>query len=360
MVKKRRYAYELIEGRREVRELDPLEEEIRKEEEELAREARRLRLEEIVAKRRKRIRELEGESGKGGEPSDLGISVTMARELANLPEEERTKVIQTYALLRSAEKGLGSNAALILPFLIGYAKTNPGATPKDYVEYGKTIVDSFTKGMEMGKSIQPPQTVNLVDIIDKLKELATRETPEEKLEKMVEKLAEKLRPQPSALEQILLNDTLYERARELGLFGGKGGASKSEIDLEIEKLRTERELQIKKLELEMQKAILEHQANERRTEQLLSTIFPFGAFLAKPISDRMRELGRNVAGHIAQSPASKGGMIRVICPCGYRGFIEFEGSRPPEKVNCPSCGRELVVGEAPRHGGEAEGGSKEA
>jgi len=332
----------------------PLDQELEAEDAMQARELRDLRVQELIerrkariAKLRKEIEALESQSTRqeAVDEEPPAISLSMARQLANLPEEERMRVLETYAMVQGLGKARGDT---ILPLLVGYARANPGAKQNEMVEFAKSMTEQLKTGVELGKTISAPQQTsnNPTEILKVFMDLVS-----EGVRRPVEELVKQIQPQPSALEQILLDDRLFNRAKELGFFTRPQNTGRSDIDLEIEKLRGERELQIKKLELEMQKAMLEHQANEKRTETLINAIAPISTLFAGPVNQRMRQLGRQAAEHQKQ-----GNMVRILCPCGYNGLISFEGD-VPNRVKCPACGQELYVGEAPI-GGPEEGNTE--
>jgi len=331
---------------------NPLDAELEAEDSLQARELRDLRVQELIERRRARIAKLRKEidrlegGGVAGTAEDREeapvISLSMARQLAKLPEEERLRVLETYAMVRS----LGSRRGdAVLPLLVGYARANPGASQGQMLEYAKAMNEQLKTGIEIGRG-ERAQTPDPWRPLEILKDLIA-----ESVRKPLVDAIRQLQPQPSVFEQILLDDRLFNRARELGLFGrSDGGAGRSEVDLEIERLRGERELQIKKLELEMQKALLEHRASERRTETLLGAIAPLGTLFAGPIDQKMRRLGRQTAGR-ASAPAPPKQVkserrkisAHIACDCGYEGDIEFDGA-PPPSVRCPECGKELTAG----------------
>jgi len=363
--KKKRYAYELIEDRRPLRvNRDPLEEEIRAEEEELAREARRLRLEEIVAKRKKRVKELEGSIM----PEGLNISPAMAKELAKLPDEERQRVIETYIALKSAENVGGGTGALLVPLLIGYARANPGASKDSMVEFAKVMTDQIKTGIELARQNQPQQQpqINPVEIAKTMTEqvktgieLASSQPRQpqwnpveliktfadlikENVQKPMEELVQKVQPRPSALEQILLDDKLFERAKALGLFsGGQTQQTSPEIQLEIEKLRTEREMKLEEMRQQHNRWIaqqqLQAQADERRWKVVEN-------LMQGPLGRVIQTMGGAAAAKIGGS-GQPPKPILISCPkCGGT----FYGSSDSKVVVCPNCNtvlRQVAEGE---------------
>jgi len=66
----------------------------------------------------------------------------------------------------------------------------------------------------------------------------------ENIQKPMEELVQKIRPAPSPLERILMDDRLFERAKALGMFGGDIRQKLIELELKLMEL----EIRIEKLE----------------------------------------------------------------------------------------------------------------
>jgi len=157
-----------------------------------------------------------------------------------------------------------------------------------------------------------------------------------------------------------MNPEMFSRAKEIGMFGNREPRTGStNIDLEIEKLRGERELSIKKLDLEWRKTSLENDAKDkredRRTDAVLTALAPISAVFAGPVNQRMRHFGQQQATSyvppVVMSPPDNNILIR--CSCGYEGPMTFPGP-PPDTINCPTCGQKLVVGGIPSDSGNPE------
>jgi len=131
-----------------------LEELLEREKREKTAELERLKIERMVEEERKRLEELKsGRKPKETEEKelgleDLGLSINTVRELAKLPDDERNRVIQTWAMIKSADK---VQSGILLPLLIGFAKANPGASQNNLVEFAKVMADQIKTGMEMAK-----------------------------------------------------------------------------------------------------------------------------------------------------------------------------------------------------------------
>ena len=220
--------YDLVEKRTVVRKVrDPLDEVIEEEERELAREAKRLRLQEIIERRKREIEKLKGESKEKSKGEALsGVSPAMAAELAKLPEEQRKAVIETYAMLKAAEKGK-AGMDLLLPLLIGFVKANPQAKQPDLVEYAKVMNEQLKTAMQLVESKKDKEKKaeaawSPVELIKTFGDIIA-----EKIERPFQELIQRVQPAPSPFERILMDDKLFERAKALGMFGDRYSNSPS-------------------------------------------------------------------------------------------------------------------------------------
>ena len=342
-------------GHFNVRGRNPLDTEMASEDAMLAQELKNMRVDEIILKRKARMAKLQRELTKlenesQGITSGAGapkISLAMAQQISNLPPDEQRKVIETYAMFNSMNSKTGQNA--MLPLLIGYSKSNPGSSQSDIAVYAKAMSDQFQQGIQVMQSVQSKEKPsNATELLKIFRDLVT-----DSVKKPMEELAKNMTAQPSAFEQILMNPEMFARAREIGMFGGKektGGSTN--IDLEIEKMRGERELQIKHLDLEWRKSLMEVEAKDRRTDSILSALAPLSALFAGPVSQRMEQLGQTQASHGSPpptqtaTPPTSGSTVLLKCGCGHEETLSFPGD-PPEVLQCSKCGQELRIGGAP-------------
>ena len=339
--------YNLVEERRPVKKMkNPLEEVLEEEDYELAREARRLRLQELIERRKREIEKLrkEYEDTSSKDTSSILGDVTpeLARQLAELPEEKRAQVIQTYAMLKGAEKS--GAMALMLPLLIGYARTNPNATQNQMVEFAKVMADQIKTGIELARQNQPQQPQASYNPIELIKVFG--EMIRENVQKPLEEVVKRVQPRPSALEQILMDDKLFERAKALGLFGGGGGGQQSpEIQLQIEKLRQERDLKLKEMEMQHQRWMMEQQIEAKKWDQI-------GQLLNGPLGPTIQMLGKAAAAKLQGPQGQQLSIQRVMCPrCG----AQFPVLSDQNKAVCPKCG--AILERAPE-GGQPSAGEK--
>jgi len=348
--------YEIVEERvvKASRGKDPLEEALRAEDEELAREAKRLRLQELVLERRKRISELKrslGEESVLSEgTSEPEISPQLVREIAKLPDEERKKVIQTYAMLKAAGKTSGQTGAFLLPWLIGFARTNPGTSPDVMLKAAEAMAKQFKAGIEVMKAIQPTQQPVQVDIVGLLQTFGQlMSTWRDDLKKAMEELVERVRPQPSVFERILMDEKLYERAKELGMFGHPTKAeTPPEVLFEIERLRTARDMAIEKMRDERAKWLAEMEFKreiEREKWEAVKSIFE------GKVGTVIERLGEAAADRVSTYGPPSGAM-NIACPKCNGTFWVFPGQT---KAICPYCGTILRRPEVPRPGASGGG-----
>lgn len=337
--RKRKTVYELVGESRPPfkRGVDPLDDILLDEERELSREIKRMRLEQIVMKRRSEIARMKA----GGDP-DLGPMASsadfmkMAQLMGNMTPEEQQRVANAYAVLRMADRGqVGGSLGLLGP-LLGYARQNPGASEESMLKY-LTLMDSqLMKGLELSRALSPGQpedgTLKLLGLMKEiLPLLQSFKGPQ----------------QQGIFDAIFLKPEVYNRLRESGIFGGDS-AAKGTVDIELEKLRGSRELQIAKWDLELKRDELKRIADDRRTENLLAVFAPLATAFAQPMSQRMQALGQQQAAahnpvqHNPMPMAPPGNTVNIQCSCGFQGTTP-QTDPPQSELVCPECDQVLVA-----------------
>jgi len=353
---RKKTVYELVGERRPPfrRGVDPLDDLLLDEEIELSREVKRVRLEEIVMRKRKELEKM-----KQGQDMDLGPMpsnadfLNMARFMSELSPEEAQRVRSAYTFFKLAEKG-GGGGMTLLPMLLNYAKTNPGSSEGQLVNYLRLMDTQFTKGVELAKNMTPAKAdASAMEFLKLMKDLVV-----EGVRNPVLQAIEKSRPSPGVFEQILTQPELWNRAKEIGMFGGGSNAAASQIDLEIEKLRGERQLSITKMELEMRRDELKRQDEDRRTDNLIAFMGPLAAAFAAPTAQRMKGLGQQQAAthnptftYPAPPAAAPPPSVNLRCSCGYEGTMP-RTDPPRATIPCPSCGAPLRVSQPEQSSGE--------
>ncbi len=330
---------------------DDLDQFLRDEQRRQIAEIKGIQVEEIKLKAEKRVKKLRKDIEKGSDDVDSNssemprISVQMAQQIAKLPPEERDKVIETYAMFSSIAKGKGDS---MLPLLIGFSKTNPGTPQVNMLDYAKAMGDQLKTGIDLARSFQEKEKPsNAMEFMKVMKDLVIEGVRNPILQAM-----ERNQPQPGVFEQLITNPETFGRLKELGIFSSNEPRTGStNVDLEIEKLRGERQLEITKLNLDMKKSMMEIDAKDRRSDNMLALLAPLSAIVAGPVAQRMQQLGEQQAvAHVppSQVPATGGTTILLRCNCGYEGPMTFPGAPPANGlIPCPSCGIDLLVGGSP-------------
>ncbi|GAH18767.1 unnamed protein product, partial [marine sediment metagenome] len=149
-------------GYRKVRRRSALDDEYEAEDDMQARELRDLRTKKLILKREAEIAKLERDikevEGKPVEakvvekPKIPGISITVARQIAALPDEERNRVLETYMLMQAAE---AKQANAVLPAIVGFARANPGSSQDQMITFATAMADQFRTGVEVAQKMMP-------------------------------------------------------------------------------------------------------------------------------------------------------------------------------------------------------------
>ncbi len=367
MSEKRKKAYELAEERRRVSlSKDPIEEELEAEEEELAREARRLRLEEIVAKRRRRLQEAQGGLVVSNPTLNQGMTFAtnfvaaliqdpnVQKQWLSLSDEDRAKIIQSVNMLMmssGAAASSGSNIAVMLPFMMSALKSNPGMDAKGLVELIKTVsppqqvdLKGIAELINATKTPvqQQPQTVeSLFDkfvkpVMDELK--ATREElAKERLARLEKEIVE-LRSRPGFAEELARKKEELAMFREM--FGG-GESTDKEIELarlELEKWKTEKEWEMQKWQMEMG---LKRESEKEKWDTVKKLLTPT-LKRASPLIDAAINRGKQTlsTARVPRSPPQQAQNVFNCTKCGTS--IPLEGPPFPDEITCPECGTKFA------------------
>jgi len=257
--------------------------------------------------------------------------------LDSLTEEDIAK------LSMLAASGQTGTVTGLLPFL-----RNPSTPVKDIVEIVKLmnpvqnqptldfkgLAEIFKAGVEAAKAQQPQaapmQQFQLVkEMIQPFYEMMSQKDQQlwnERFERL----------QSQIVDPISYLKNMKESLKELGL-GGTSGNIKPELQLEIEKLRTEREMALEKMRAENQRWAAQFNAEQAAEERRWQVV---GNLMQGPLG----RLTERVGGALASRLQSEGGSeqaprpIQVQCPtCGHM----FWASSDAETVICPNCKNQL-------------------
>ena len=325
---------------------------LREEEEELAREAKRKRLEEIlidrdlrIAEKRKKLEELKkGESfvSVKGEPA-LNISPELATVVAKMSDEERARFMQflaQYNMLNRADPNLAMLYLMSQQQMRNNVANhnNPQqAGLRDLAEAVKALVEA-TMAVQRQPQVQP-ETANIVDkIVDKMTDNIIKlynMITDERLKRLEEK---------TSFNPLDTTKQILDIAQQLKNLVKSEGVS-PEIAVKLKELDLKNTFLSKKLEFEQQKWE-KQQELEKEKWKSISEIFK------GPIGNVISDLGNAAAGRInparAQSPQPR--IVQVTCP---QCKSSFNVNEVLEEVTCPYCG--ILLRKVRRSGGQGVG-----
>lgn len=332
--------------RKGVQEEDPLSAILDDEIKTLAKSAKLKTLKAYALEKEKEIRDLKNLLGMNeAKPVNVNesskprimdeVDVRVAMQLAELPDEQKKKVIETYAMLKMAESQ-ASNPAALLPLLIGFTRENPRASTEEIYGFAKVAQETMkTAGELLKEKYQPKDEASktFIELITKVLE-AQQKASDEKFERLVDKL-EKMN-QPGLLDALILNQDVYNRLKDLGFFSPpKPQYTDPTIQLKIEEMRMRHEKELKQMEMNFQ---LELQRLQQEQNRLLGMVGMF------------RQMGHAIASSVLEEPATthqtqappptQGEVVTLNCP-NCNNPITFPTTA--KTVVCPKCRRVLEI-----------------
>jgi len=306
--------------------------EARKEVEQLKKELEKLGV-PLEGQQAAQPRQQEGEQDVSREYMDV------ARMLAELPDDKREAVINTYMLLRSADR-MGPAASLMLPIMAAYMKSNPSAGQADLIKLSESMANQVKTLLEVARGQQPAQQVDqITSIATLIKTLAdiyrpptAQADPIDLLKKVLD-FAGALTGQRSVWDEILEDEDKYRRLKEL-----LGGSSQlpPEVVIKLEEMRQAHEREMKKLDLEILKLKSELLEGRRKSKQFAMALRKIGEAVASGLREAEEESRPYAYGQAQQQPQPQ----TLKCPkCG----ADVPGCVPGAKVTCPSCNSTYLV-----------------
>jgi len=335
---------------------------LREEEEELAREAKRKRLEEIlidrdlrIAEKRKKLEELKkGESfvSVKGEPA-LNISPELATVVAKMSDEERARFMQflaQYNMLNRADPNLAMLYLMSQQQMRNNVANhnNPQqAGLRDLAEAVKALVEA-TMAVQRQPQANPEAASMLDKIFDKMTDNIIKlynMITDERLKRLEEK---------TSFNPLDTTKQILDIAQQLKNLVKSEGMS-PEIAVKLKELDLKNTFLSKKLEFEQQKWE-KQQELEKEKWKSISEIFK------GPVGGVLSDLGRATASRI-NPQANRSAQPRIVqttCPKCNKPFYVDETL---DRTVCPHCGTLLQkvseggqVGSSGGHVREAEEG----
>jgi len=162
----------------------------------------------------------------------------------------------------------------------------------------------------------------------------------------------------------------YARAKEIGILGHTEGES-NQFSVEMERLRGERMMESKKIDLELTKMRLEQEDGRQKIAMLAQFFSPLVALGGARMADGMREQGATMAANWRNpgnprnpgdpaydqylrdvgivEPGSLSGEtaeMQIVCDCGFNKSM-IVPVPPPPSLSCPGCGKKLNTAPQP-------------
>jgi len=364
--KMRKKAYEIAEERR-VRSADPVEDEIYEEERELARDAKRLRLEEIVARRKKRLQEAQGVSGlTAGSDQTFAKNVTTAlatdpaawKQWLEFTEEQRSTVLQGIGMMSAATGGAmaGGGGLGLAMMMMGAMKASPGLDAVGLVNLIKAVnpqpaqppltLEGLVKVIEVSKpAAQPQGGISQFEAVKNFLEPFYRTLTEETQKRFATEI--------EGIKKEIVNpneymDAVFNTAQRFGWRPpGEGTTANIEIErmkVDHDKWKTEKEWEMQRWQAEMG---LKQQSEKDRNTMLTKLLAPT-LKRAGPLIDSAIDKGKQKIDVLAPAGAKTPPQTVIQVPVGAQAFkctgcgnmIPVTGPPYPDMLTCEKCGAE--------------------
>jgi DNA-directed RNA polymerase subunit RPC12/RpoP len=211
----------------------------------------------------------------------------------------------------------------VFMFLASQSRGQPpqSLTAKDVIELNKGVYDlaKDIAGKGKGEEGLGPLFKELVGLI---KDLNQRQL----LDKLDE-IKNAVGGRSSIWDEILEDEKKFERFKEL--FGG--GTTKPEVQIELEKLRQQHELNLKKLDLELLKLRSEMLEGRRRSKMFAQALRKIGAAIGEGLGEAASETSSLAYATQTQTQAQT---ATLKCP---KCNADITNVTPGVEVTCPSC-----------------------
>lgn len=157
----------------------------------------------------------------------------------------------------------------------------------------------------------------------------------------------------------------YIKARELGIVGHSEPGEPNSFSVEMEKLRGERMLDSKRIDLELKKMSLKAEDGRNKIGMVASILSPVAAYTSGKMAEDMRKRGMDTANKfihpgnpspeaaILSSLQGETAEMQITCDCGFNKSM-LVPVPPPSNLACPGCGKILTTGPPPSSNEEAE------
>ena len=328
VIKPKRKAYEIlerVEPAAKVIEKDEFDKLMEQEEKELINEAKKLKIQEIIARRKAKIKELEKKYGV----EEGTIPPLLMKELVKLPEDEFQELVRRYLILKSAES---PKSIALLPYL-RYLEPSYRSKKSENssTDVAKTVIEAIKTGVELAKSHNKGSDTEVYKLMfGFLKDY---------VEKLTKDIKENLQPRVGIMDTILLNKEIFERLKELGFLKTPTSESIGNLDpkvlLELKKLETWQKMELEKLRQQFQIEMTKLGVEKEKANQFSNMFVRLGMAAAKGLAAAGAE------GEMMDRETSPNSSVETV-KCEVCG-VDIPVPTGATRIKCPKCGTEYEV-----------------
>jgi hypothetical protein len=306
---------------------DPIQQFLDDEDSELIREVRRTKLQALLKKYKEEAGLNDDGRKKAQEMANQPIPPELILELSKMPDEQREKALEIYQRLVIAQKSGENNWAL--PLAIGAVQGNPSASKNDVGEFAASLAKMFETGVTVAK-----QASTQIDPLNLVKTTA--------------EIIEKAHPQEGQQQQSYSNP-IADALAVLDEFEKRGLLAKpspqqpeslevKKLEIELEKLRTERDLKLRQLDLEFQKEARKMGIEEKKIETLTSGVERIARAAGTAFGEGEQEgTSSSVPAGVQALPTTREAILSEF-PCQVCGTrISIPEPDKARQITCPKC-----------------------
>jgi len=361
---KRPTLYEIAQGPSRVSTVDDIEAEIIQEDRELAREARRLRLEEIVERRKQKLNKLKGTEASNKQIAQVGNQfLTGLMQMAQVDPDRAKKFLEDLSqddiaklsMLSASGQGGGASMQALMPFL-----KNKDTSIQDIISIVKMVqppqsaakplsvgdiaalfkVMQENKGQASDNSYMTKLIERTLDESKSYRELLFKQN-QDKLEKEILDIKNR----PSFAQELANKKAELESLRDA--FGGGGAPN---VEIAKMKMDQDRWMFEQKYQRDKDYQIMQNQrASEKERNKLIEKIAVPAINKLAPMVDAAVNAGKRKMSNIGipatatATPTATVDDFHFLCPnclkTNKRSLIDATGM--PDIVKCDVCGTEF-------------------
>lgn len=269
-----------------------------------------------------------------GTPDDnMEVTPEFAAKIAELPDDKRQAVMQTYSMFQAARGGESNS---MLPLLLMYSQ-KPSTSAPDIATYGDQMLNAFQTGQASvaGSGGQSTTDTILLKLLDKQLETKPVESKNDTLATI------------TALKDAGLIYTPADVSRMLAESGGKAheiplATGPNNAELEIKRLDMTQTLELKKMDNDMRLGMAKLGLEEKKSESLTKVVDRLGNTIGRAMADgevdELEEKGATSKGLPKDTPSAD--IAHNTCP-NCKADIVIPEPEKARTLKCVKCGTEL-------------------